>query len=111
MLPLIWKMAGCRKGLPRIERELRIVAGTNPAAYFLKIGHDKVITKSPHFNNKGAYYSMNWVYFAKLFRTRFQAGCLAKRLEQDGWIYGYHDPRFVEIYRSRKGKYGVRFLP
>lgn len=23
---------------------------------------------------------MNWIYFAKLFRTRFQAGCLAK-----GW--------------------------
>jgi hypothetical protein len=54
---------------------------------------------------------MNYIYFAKLFRTRFQAGCLAKRLEQDGWIYGHHDPRFVEIYRSRKGKYGVRFLP
>jgi hypothetical protein len=54
---------------------------------------------------------MNWIYFAKLFRTRFQAGCLAKRIEQDGWIYGYHDPRFVEIYRSRKGRYGVRFLP
>jgi hypothetical protein len=54
---------------------------------------------------------MNWIYFAKLFRTRFQAGCLAKRLEQDGWIYGYHDPQFVEIYRSRKGRYGVRFLP
>ncbi|AHV98349.1 MULTISPECIES: hypothetical protein [Paenibacillus] len=54
---------------------------------------------------------MNWIYFAKLFRTRFQAGCLAKRLEQDGWIYGYHDLQLVEIYRSRKGKYGVRFLP
>ncbi|OMD17930.1 hypothetical protein BSK59_16375 [Paenibacillus odorifer] len=60
---------------------------------------------------KGEEGIMNWIYFAKLFRTRFQAGCLAKRLEQDGWIYGYHDPSFVEIYRSRKGRYGVRFLP
>lgn len=71
-----------------------------------------IITEAAYNNySKGEEGTMNWIYFAKLFRTRFQAGCLAKRLEQDGWIYGYHDPRFVEIYRSRKGRYGVRFLP
>ncbi|KHL93579.1 hypothetical protein QW71_23110 [Paenibacillus sp. IHB B 3415] len=69
------------------------------------------IRAAAYINTKKEKGIMNWIYFAKLFRTRFQAGCLAKRLEQDGWIYGYHDPRFVEIYRSRKGRYGVRFLP
>ncbi|MBJ9988236.1 MULTISPECIES: hypothetical protein [Paenibacillus] len=54
---------------------------------------------------------MRWVYFGKLYRTKFQAGCLAKRLEQDSWIYGYEEPRIVEIFRSRRGRYGVRFLP
>lgn len=54
---------------------------------------------------------MQWVYFGKLYKTKFQAGCLAKRLEQNGWIYGYDDPRLVEIFRSRKGRYGVRFIP
>ncbi|MCJ8011331.1 hypothetical protein MUG84_06175 [Paenibacillus sp. KQZ6P-2] len=54
---------------------------------------------------------MQWVYFGKLYKTKFQAGCLAKRLEQNGWIYGYDDPHLVEIFRSRKGRYGVRFIP
>ncbi|WP_458631153.1 hypothetical protein [Paenibacillus sp. CMAA1364] len=54
---------------------------------------------------------MQWVYFSKLYKTKFQAGSLAKRLEQDGWIYGYHEPASVEIFRSRKGRYGVRFIP
>ncbi|MGW8825714.1 hypothetical protein ACWGNU_26710 [Paenibacillus lautus] len=54
---------------------------------------------------------MNWVYYGKLYTTKFQAGCFAKRLEQDGWLFGYHDPRTVEVYRSKKGRYGVRFLP
>lgn len=55
--------------------------------------------------------AMRWVYFNKLYRTKFQAGCLARRLEQDGWIYGFDDMREIEIFRSRKGKYGVRFIP
>ncbi|MGQ8873954.1 hypothetical protein [Paenibacillus amylolyticus] len=54
---------------------------------------------------------MKWIYFSKLYSTKFQAGCLAKRLEQDGWIYGHNEPEEVEVYRSRKGRYGVRFIP
>ncbi len=53
---------------------------------------------------------MYWVYYGRLYTTKFQAGCLAKRLEHDGWMYGYNDPRAVEVYRSRKGRYGVRFI-
>lgn len=54
---------------------------------------------------------MDWVYFNKLYTSRFQAGCLARRLEHDGWVYGFRDMREVQVFRSRKGRYGVRFLP
>ena len=54
---------------------------------------------------------MKWVYCGKLYPTKFQAGCFAKRLEQDAWLFGYGDPRLVEVYRSRKGRYGVRYIP
>jgi hypothetical protein len=53
---------------------------------------------------------MKWVYWSKLFDSKFQAGCLVKRMEEDWWIYGYYSPKEVEIYRLRNGKYGVRFL-
>ncbi|MNN96516.1 hypothetical protein D3C81_2155260 [compost metagenome] len=52
---------------------------------------------------------MNWVYWAKLYESKFQAGCLAKRMEEDWWIYGYECPQSVEIYRSTKGRFGVRY--
>lgn len=54
---------------------------------------------------------MHWIYFSKLYATKFQAGCLAKRLEHDGWLYGYSDPSEIEVFRSKKGRYGVRFIP
>ena len=54
---------------------------------------------------------LNWIYYARLYVSKFQAGCLAKRMEQDGWIYGHDDPKQVEVYQSCKGKYGVRFIP
>ncbi|BFH12925.1 hypothetical protein M5W83_07330 [Paenibacillus thiaminolyticus] len=53
---------------------------------------------------------MHWIYWGKLYNTKFQARCLQERLEQDAWIYGYDTPYEVEVFRSRKGKYGVRFV-
>lgn len=53
---------------------------------------------------------MNWIYCAKLYNTKFQAGCLAKRMEEDWWIYGYTCPREIEVFRSRKGRFGVRYF-
>lgn len=52
---------------------------------------------------------MNWVYWGKLYNSKFQASCLAKRMEEDWWIYGYECPEQVEVFRSRKGRFGVRF--
>ncbi|HEX7057524.1 MAG TPA: hypothetical protein VF260_10080 [Bacilli bacterium] len=52
-----------------------------------------------------------WVYWGKLYNSKFQAGCLVKRMEEDWWIYGYDSPREVEVFQSRKGRYGVRYIP
>ncbi|WP_214631461.1 hypothetical protein [Paenibacillus agaridevorans] len=54
---------------------------------------------------------IQWVYWLRLYETKFQAGCLVKRMENDWWIYGYDCPREVEVFRSKRGRYGVRFLP
>jgi len=54
---------------------------------------------------------MRWVYWSRLYDSKFQAGCLVRRIESDGWLFGVDMPREVEVYRSRKGKYGVRYMP
>jgi hypothetical protein len=51
-----------------------------------------------------------WVYWGRLYDNKFQAGCLAKRMTEDWWVYGYECPREVEIFQSRKGRYGVKFI-
>lgn len=53
---------------------------------------------------------MNWVYWGKLYDSKFQAKVLQERLSYDAWIYGYSTPQEIEIFRSAKGKYGIRFL-
>jgi hypothetical protein len=53
---------------------------------------------------------MSWVYWAKLHDNKFQAGTLAKRMEEDWWIYGYECPQAVEVFRSKKGRFGVRYI-
>ncbi|MBA4603445.1 hypothetical protein [Thermoactinomyces mirandus] len=56
-----------------------------------------------------------WVYWAKLYDSRFQANCLAARMQEDWWLYGYDSPEEVEIFRSKKagtvcGTFGVKNL-
>lgn len=52
----------------------------------------------------------NWIYWAKLYNTRFQARCLATRMQEDWWLYGYESPDEVEVFQSRRGRYGVRYI-
>lgn len=54
---------------------------------------------------------MKWVYWGKLYNTKFQASCILRRIEHDGWLYGYDYPREIEVFRSKTGRYGVRFVP
>lgn len=51
-----------------------------------------------------------WIYLAKLYETKFQAHCLATRIKEDWWVRGYDSPDVVEVFRSQKGRYGVRYL-
>lgn len=53
---------------------------------------------------------LHWVYWSRLYNSRFQAGCIAKRMEEDWWIYGLDCPREVEVIQTRRGRFGVRYL-
>ncbi|RKP55306.1 hypothetical protein D7Z26_08860 [Cohnella endophytica] len=55
--------------------------------------------------------TMKWVYWSRLYDSKFQAGCLVQRMEHDSWVFGVDVPQEIEVFRSRKGKYGVRYLP
>ncbi len=54
--------------------------------------------------------SNNWIYWGKLYESKFQAKCLVARISEDWWVIGYDSPRYVEIFRSKKGRYGVRYM-
>lgn len=53
---------------------------------------------------------MAWVYSGKLYDSEFQAGCLATRIREDGVLLSSRLPRFVYVYRTKKGRYGVKYL-
>lgn len=50
-----------------------------------------------------------WVYFAGLYDTKFEAYCAVMWVEADERIRRSARPTEVEIYKSRAGRYGVRF--
>ncbi|GIM48330.1 hypothetical protein DNHGIG_38790 [Collibacillus ludicampi] len=52
---------------------------------------------------------MSWVYWAGLYDSKFEAYCAVMWVEGDKRIYGNRPPREVELYRTRRGKFGVRF--
>jgi hypothetical protein len=54
---------------------------------------------------------MKWIYWSRLYDSKFQAGCLVQRMEHDGWVFGIDMPQEIEVFRSRKGRYGVRYMP
>lgn len=53
---------------------------------------------------------MKWIYWSRLFESKFQAGCLVARMKEDWWVYGYESPQQVEIVKLKNGKYGVRYI-
>lgn len=54
---------------------------------------------------------MKWIYWSRLYDSKFQAGCLVQRMEHDSWVFGVEVPQEIEVYRSKRGRYGVRFMP
>lgn len=51
-----------------------------------------------------------WVYWIRLYESKFQASCVVQRMEYDYWMYGLDYPHEIEIFKSMKGRYGVRFI-
>ncbi|WP_100406830.1 hypothetical protein [Bacillus solitudinis] len=49
-----------------------------------------------------------WIYYRKTFRSKFQAGCIKAKLE-DNWQAGYENGPLVEIKKLRTDKYIVRY--
>ncbi len=53
---------------------------------------------------------MAWVYSGKLYNSEFQAGCLATRIREEGFTPTKQFPRYVYVFRTKKGRYGVKCL-
>ncbi len=51
----------------------------------------------------------DWVYFAGLYRSKFEAYCAVMWVEADERIRGTTQTGEVQVYQTRNGKYGVRF--
>ncbi len=51
----------------------------------------------------------DWVYFAGLYESKFEAYCAVMWVEADERIRGASSPSEVQVYRTHKGKFGVRF--
>lgn len=49
-----------------------------------------------------------WIYWKQIFTTKFQAGCVKAKIEEN-WRNGYEIPPWVEICRLGEDKYIVRF--
>ena len=51
----------------------------------------------------------DWVYFAGLYSSKFEAYCAVMWVEADDRIRGDALPHEVQVYRTKQGKFGVRF--
>lgn len=51
-----------------------------------------------------------WVYWIRLYESKFQASCVVQRMENDYWMYNLDSPKEIEIFKSLKGRYGVKYL-
>ncbi|SFU98426.1 hypothetical protein [Alicyclobacillus macrosporangiidus] len=53
---------------------------------------------------------MGWVYYLRLVDTRFHANCLKARFEAaEGWMYR-RVPKYVGVFQTPRGRYGVKVL-
>jgi len=53
---------------------------------------------------------MKWVYWIKLYDSKFQASCIVERMMNDYSLYGMECPHDVEIYKSTRGRFGLRYI-
>lgn len=53
---------------------------------------------------------MAWVYYAQLYKSQFQVGCLAARIKDSSWLNTHIQPRFVGVFQTKSGRYGVKWF-
>ncbi|MCI0184076.1 MAG: hypothetical protein OWR52_06115 [Acidibacillus sp.] len=53
---------------------------------------------------------MAWIYSGKLYDSEFQAGCLAARMREEGFILSKRSPRYVYVFKTKTGRYGVKCM-
>jgi hypothetical protein len=53
---------------------------------------------------------MAWVYYVRLVETKFQAKCLEARLEDSGASSLRITPKYVGIFQTGKGRFGVKYF-
>lgn len=49
-----------------------------------------------------------WIYINQTFISKFQAGCLKAKIE-DNWLNGYEIGPVVEVVQLKNEKYAVRY--
>ncbi len=52
---------------------------------------------------------VSWVYWAGLYESKFEAYCAAAWIEGDKRVHGRRPPAEVQLYKTDRGKYGIRF--
>lgn len=55
-----------------------------------------------------SYQRPRWIYWNQVFPSRFQAGCMKAKIE-DNWMNGYETGPLVEIRKLNDRKYVVRY--
>jgi len=50
-----------------------------------------------------------WIYWAGLYESKFEAYCAAVWVEGDKRLHGRRQPAEVQLYRTDRGKFGIRF--
>ncbi|EPZ48890.1 hypothetical protein [Alicyclobacillus acidoterrestris] len=51
---------------------------------------------------------MAWVYYLRLVPTKFEATCLAARVEEGTLWATKRLPRYVGVFQTNKGRFGVK---
>jgi hypothetical protein len=52
---------------------------------------------------------VGWVYSGTLYDSKFQAGCYATRIRDGELLTRVRLPSYVYVYRTKKGRYGVKY--
>lgn len=50
-----------------------------------------------------------WIYYFTLHQNKHKAGSLAKRFEEDWYLYENIQPTSVEVFKTKVGNFGIKY--